>query len=774
MDSSATDSGVGAGDGDGAFHRTTSNTFITSRQYAELEAAPTETDRRVLHAIRLYLANETLQQKSQSKSIADPLVATVKDTKERAALSAYLTDVVMHRFGILEKAPREPPVKSKKARIQIDNILRRLRSPTDPAAPRTDPIEVHAAWHLRRIGRGKIDMALIDSLLFCAHEGFGDHPRVRELVARDEEAIWDFVLQNEQVLWNHRKHTLHLYPNQTDLLDILSEGQDAAAPCFVELASPPCTGKTLMAGGLAVACPAATLVFCCVSPGVYLHVARLWYYLGAWPTFVYGAHKIEPNFKVSRTGWDPRSPTGASSTATAYLAKLKGARAFIVDLNLCRWFLEQLPADRRATTILFLDEPTMGADGCAAFAHVPALLASILQSPALPPRVILSSATLPSSQDLDVVRAPWARAHPTGTVHRIERAILTSSISLIRASTGELILPHTLRPNVAQHMMQDVVLLKAYSGVAVHAMRSSVDKPPAFSEAGLRLPADLDLMAVRRYAQYFLLQQDQESGAVKQIPMFPPIIPDTLALGLAPHAPGQTLVVADDTEALARVIVDPLIRHRRTKQLDAALRARDFYEKQAKAQAERIKDPTERGLFEEAQEFRTPVTLVPDDLVIHTLAHLRAHGADLARFPREFVRTSPAPSTVRRVLAVHTEEWRKLAYLAGVVYTDARFHTQANNPLGDIMEEALQDAVPVAVVDRSWTYGTNTPASAVLVTDAAAATMSRNSLIQFVNRVCRGAGTHFGKAFLGDLAVAKLLGEDDGVEAETIRAAFEK
>ena len=218
-------------------------------------------------------------------------------------------------------------------------------------------------------------------------------------------------------------------------MEVMTEDDDDAG-IIVELATPPNTGKTLMAAALAMACPNMKIVFCCVVPGVFLHVARLWYFLGFYPTFVYGNKRVEPSFKLSRVSWDPYSTQTLRDYFRSVIPK---ARCFIVDMNLCQWFVEQLDPN---TTLLFLDEPTMGCDGCDAFAHVPHLIARLFQSPSIPRRVIVSSATLPSTQELGPLTGMWTNKYPDGRIVRIDHTILTSSISIIESESGHMVLPH--------------------------------------------------------------------------------------------------------------------------------------------------------------------------------------------------------------------------------------------------------------------------------------------------------------------------------------------
>ena len=778
----------GADTGSGSFHRTSSNSFITSAQYKLLETIPEESDRHVLGHIQTFLANEKDKASSSCPSLIDPFTTTLKkDVLTKCHVFLWLT--VLKRFGHVSLDPVRPSPLPKKAVIQLDNTLRRLRTATDPTPIRsTEPIEVQAAWYMRSIAKS-LAKDRVSAILCLRSLPISDvmRPEVDRLLALtvepQAESLWECLLENEHLLWNHRGRSFHLYKTQQDLLRAVSKD----GPCLVELASPPSTGKTVMAAGLALAMPESVLVFCCVSPGVYLHVARLLFYLQISPTFVYGAHEIEPNFKISRVSWKRATASVGVDQYLGTLLKQK-ARAFIVDLNLCRWFLENLPVPRDRV-ILFLDEPTMGADGTVAFAHVPRLIASIMSSAALPSKLILSSATLPShKQCLPLIR-PWLDQYGVGAdVTRIDDPILTSSISLVSMETGQIVLPHATVTSpqdldrLVDKIFQDVVLLKAYSGLSILLMRQAyvdvLQKPvPTFLEAGLSTQ-HFSLASIRQYACHLLRHVGYVPAFLQWQPAhssFPPLCVDGLALGFSPHVPGQTLIVSSHTKELAQQVVEPLIVSSKIRHLEQMLKKEMMTEKSFADQSKKMKDPEERRIFEQDQEFSPRVKFVPDDLVVHTVAHIRRHGGDdsLKTFPKEFIRRPPASSVVRFILNTSTEDWLKHAFLAGVMYTDVRLFTDANSSMATLMEASLLDGIPIAVVDTSFTYGVNVPCSNVVVLEESAKTMSRNSLIQFVNRVSRCGKTHGGKAFLCETAMTKLLGEDDGMEATTLQQAMQ-
>jgi hypothetical protein len=771
------------------FSRTTSNSFVSPSQYVLIESAPIESDRAVLIRIRDFVAGS--QQETTASgipSLIDPFLTTLtKDKKALLECNDFLWKTVLQRFGLETSGPLGQPQRlPKKVIIQLQNTLRRLRDPSDTTSLRpTEHVEIQVAWHLRRIQQTKDVSLWVKSILAlqclslpATYSTYVD-TFLQKFISPKAEYIWETLTVNEHLLWSSRRR-IELYATQQKLLAEVKKPE----PAIIQLATPPCTGKTLMAAGLMTASPSMTLVFCCISPGVYLHVARLLYHLGIWPTFIFGDRKIEPNFKISRVSWDPRMLTPASQYLKTVIPT---ARAFIVDFNLCHWFLRQL--DPTKDILLFLDEPTMGADGCEAFVHVPALLATILKSEHLPAKVVLSSATLPSAEDMVPLIAPWHRKYPDGRVVRIDDAILTSSISLVSMETGHLELPHASCETIhdlsrlISRIGSDIVLLKAYSGLAVHLMREAhkvvYGTCPTFEDAGISWK-DLEIMSLRRYAIYMLeaVSRDfrQEFCAWKpRVPTFPCLDISKIALEFSPYVPGQTLIVSRTTEVLARSIVDPLIAERKLRHLEGALQQEVQSKKMFEEQSKKIKDKEERQMYDESQEFHRAVQFVPDELVIHTAAHLRRYGGDGAqkRFPKEFIRRPPPSGIVRQVLNAKAEEWLKHSFLAGVMYTDVRMHTQTSSLVG-LMEASLMDGIPIAAVDRSFSYGVNVPASNVVINEDAAEDMSYNSIVQFINRVARLAGTDAGRAFLCKLAMQKLLNGDDGQEARVLHEAMMK
>lgn len=774
------------------FKRTTSNSFVTSGQYALLESPPSINDRGVLEAFKSYAQEESKTSTAALASLIDPFYSTVKDMATRGQIHRYLWDCLLNLFKVRPlKAARPRKPLPKKVIIQLDNTLRRLRTPKDTTLLRTsEPLEVHLVVHLSRLTCPSTPLGpFVNALMAIQAIPCIDFIRedidnlTRGIIEERIESVWEYVMKNEYVLNSGRTKTsvVTLYESQTALIDAV--GRDD--PLLVELATPPNSGKTMLAAALAIANPHHTIVFCCVVPGVFLHVARLWYFMGYYPTFVYGNRRVEPNFKLSRISWDPFSTQPLQEYLRCVVPK---ARCFIVDLNLCQWFVEQLDPMR---TILFMDEPTLGLDGCPAFEHVPNMVARMFKSEHLPKTIVLSSATLPPRQDLLPLTSMWRSQFPSGDVIRIEHAVLTSSISIIDADTGHLVFPHMFCKSAAElqsiigGMQKNIVALKAYSGPAALMLRRAYSdvygaSPPAFCHAGLSAH-NLNLGSIREYVRHLLIEvcKDYRQEFISWKPPkapFPPIALDDIALNFSPHVPGQTLIAGRDTVGIARCIARSLVAERTIKGLELAMKHEEVADKMFKNAASKIKDPDERLDFEQSQEYKSPTTYIPEELVIHTAAHLRKYGGRSSDFPKEFLRRQPAVSVIRKVIALNIPESDKHAFLAGVVHTDARMHTDSTSPLIGMLEGALLDGVPVAVVDLSFTYGINVPASNVYVTPEFASTASRNTIIQFINRVNRtGAKSHNGKAFLCPEAIHRLFSlEPDTVEAERLVRACEE
>ena len=734
------------------------NAQVTAGQYKLVERAPNGTDRQMLTVLRKVLEGVPLVDKPAS--LIDPLLTTLSEKPAlRDAVHMHLWGRVLHAFGHTgEPQPPLPPKLQKKVVIQVTNLLKRMPKAEDGART-SDPIEVRVA-HATSVLRGcktipDLFAALMEvrKLPYVPHACVRKHldDMVSKILAKYNEKLWDHALLNEYTI--SKPISMDLYGPQRRFVDVLREGR----PTCMELATPPNSGKTFLAGALPMICPTKTIVFCCTIPSVYLHVARLWYFQRAWPTFVYGQRKVEPNFKMTRETWDPSK--AAKVPLTKFIDTIK-ARAFVVDLNLCGWFISHLDP---ANTVLFIDEVTVGLDGCEAFAHAPKQLCEVLRSPKLPHVTILSSATLPPASYLAPI---WEGR--SGDRVRIAEPVLTSSISLIESATGKLLVPHDYVEGDLDET--DPVWLKTYSGPIVAAMRKSTNI--TFEQAGVPVSLkSFGLGAIRKYA-WFLLKRGIRPSLREDAPRFPPLDVREMATGMSHHLPGQTLIVSDTPSEIAHAIMAPLIKNKRLKDLDGVLASQQARADQVAALEEKIKDPTERAEFVAAQEHTTPSTFVTPEDVIHSPEHLRKNGS-LANFPRAFLRGQPTPWFVRRVLRVTSTETEKHMLLSGCVFLDKRLVTDATSDLMDMYETAVDDKVPLVSVDALFTYGRNSPASAVVIPDDFARHASRNTIVQFLNRVCRSSSNaHNGKCFLGAVAMAKLFGEETHEEGRRLVELF--
>lgn len=731
-----------------------SNTFVTSGQYKRIECAPNGTDRLMMTILRKVLEGKPLS--AIPPSLVDPFLTTLSSKPVvREAVHRHMWSKVLTKFG--HDAPVAPLPKglAKKVTIQVENSLRRLSA----EARVSDPIEVRVADATARLRKCKTIPDLFETLMVVRKIQIVPHDFVKahlddfvaKILAKYNEKLWDHALQHEFTI--SKPLTMDLYGPQRRFVECIRSG-----PAFIELATPPNSGKTFLAGALP-SFSKSCIIFCCTIPSVYLHVARLWYFQNCWPTFVYGQRKIEPNFKISRETWDPsRSKTFLQYRATV----LKDARVFVVDLNLCRWFMEEL---NEPTAILFIDEVTVGLDGCEAFAHAPRMLCDVLRSPKLPSTVILSSATLPKSQYLDAFFDHFNGIHKHAPRIRIDTPVLTSSISLIESETGKILVPHDFVADIDQN---DPVWLKAYSGPVVAAMRRSTSI--TFEQAGV--PVALEsfcLQQIRRYA-WFLLDNGIRPSMKSASPLFPAMDIDRLATTLSQFVPGQTLIVSLNPADVAKRIMMPLIRNRRLKDLEGVLASQKAREDAVAALEDKIKNPEERAEFVAAQEHTPGMSFVPPEDIIHSAEHLRKYGS-LKNFPASFLRGQPTPWHVRRLLRATATEGEKHMLLAGCVYLDQRMLTDSTSEIIDLYENAVDEKVPIVSVDALFTYGRNSPASAVVIPDEFATTASRNTLVQYLNRVCRSSSNaHNGKAFLGKVAIAKLFSDDNDYEGKVLAA----
>ena len=213
------------------FRRTTSNSFVTSSQYAIVETTPNINDRRVLEAIKAHLlqdddaANNTATSSHHHTSMVDPFTTTVKDRLTKERIHHFLWQSVLGKFRLMDpkKVTPKPSQKiPKKVEIQLDNTLRRLRGPDDKALLRnSEPLEIHIAWHLVRIFRGNNLADFITSVraLQVLREGAGrfiqDDVRqmVQPIIDEKLETMWEFLMENEYLLTTQQDRVT-LYPSQ--------------------------------------------------------------------------------------------------------------------------------------------------------------------------------------------------------------------------------------------------------------------------------------------------------------------------------------------------------------------------------------------------------------------------------------------------------------------------------------------------------------------------------------------------------------------------------
>lgn len=737
-----------------------SNTFVTAGQYKLIERAPNGTDREMLKVLQKHLENKPLH--AVPPSLVDPFLTTLTNKPEvRDAVHRHMWSRVLKTFDHeCVEAPLHKGL-AKKVTIQVQNSLRRISKEVRPS----DPIEIRVADATARLRKCKSIPDLFESLMAARKIRNVPHAFVREhlddlvnkILNKYNEKLWDHALQHEFTI--SKPLTMDLYEPQKRFVESI-RGNGGG---FIELATPPNSGKTFLAGALP-SFSKKRIIFCCTIPSVYLHVARLWYFTGAWPTFVYGQRKVEPNFKISRETWDPSKP----KTFSQYLSTtLKDARVFVVDLNLCRWFMDSL---NDPTAILFIDEVTVGLDGCSAFAQAPRMLCDTLKSSKLPSTVILSSATLPAAKYLDGFFEKFHQLHPDAPRIRIDTPVLTSSISLVDSTTGKVLVPHDFVDEVDP---TDPVWLKAYSGPVVAAMRKSTKI--TFEEAGI--PVSLEsfcLKSIRKYA-WFLLDHGVRPSLKDSTALFPVLDITTLATTMSHHLPGQTLIVSLNPSDVAQRIMAPLIKDRRLKSLEGVLASQKAREEAVAALEDKIKNPEERAEFVAAQEHTPGASFVPPEDIIHSSEHLRKYGGSLKGFPSSFIRGQPTPWHVRRLLRATATEAEKHMLLAGCVYLDRRMLTDSTSEIMDLYESAVDEKVPIVSVDALFTYGRNSPASAVVIPDEFAKTASRNTIIQFLNRVCRSSSNaHNGKAFLGPIAIAKIFAKDDEMEGKRLAALIKE
>jgi len=750
--------------------KTTRNTYLTNRQLDEIHNPPSDRDRDICE---LFMTGSirSLEISSRVISIVDSFTDLKKGVSKDDLLH-YLWQEMCRSYGIPVDSDFNEPKVSGAAKVQLAKILKDIKAKKTLKVIEYEIVVLYKDFLSLPSNAEKQSttiLSLITLLDQCSCEWLRNSIR-RQINARVStygSKFWEYLLQHEYLIPRNFDRNIKLYDFQERVIEMVQR----TSPFFLKLAMPPNTGKTFLSASLPKYTGEKIVVFCCVVQEVYLTVAKLSSYMGFSPTFVYGkgtSHSIILDKRFKGTDFFE----SRDNNAVEYLKKTfpKNARMMICDIESCVWLMAQLRRSNK-DFVLFLDEPTMGCDS--ASKEIPTKISEILAF--APKQIILSSATLPN--DLTPITDDWKARHGDGGAvesigYDTRDKLVTSSIQLIDMETGKLIMPHSICTNrsdlirFVSELPLNISYLKAYSGSVILEMRKAmIDLEIPCQSLGWFDVFDLSLQKIREYAVVLLSQvircRDDEKVAqflsYESESLYPPVNLDDLPLGYSPYVPGETLLVSKTpiTQAnqISSVITEPI-------DFDAVTKLIKNHDKIIKSLRSR----------KDREDVAQP-RLVPDVAIIHSLAHLSAYGNLQDKFPREFLRHIPGRDYMESVMELNATEWEKKGLISGVVHTSGEKASSYAEMVSKVMSDGV--SCPIAVVDENYTYGVNVPASNTIVTDEFAETHSKNTIIQFVNRVNRsGSKTHNGKAFLSRQAKVKFLSADDGLEAHVLLECF--
>lgn len=595
--------------------------------------------------------------------------------------------------------------------------------------------------------------------------------------------IYKYILNNEYLIPKTLVGGIKFYKSQESVLNIVNTHDKY----LILYRTPPSSGKTTLAALLP-----KKIIYCCVVKKVILRLARDARYLGCAPTFVMGRdskHKIIPQYgikfekkKIQMFNEDKFARENLRKEFDAYMQKLNAANAklYIVDIDSCLWFLKNLEG-QFDDFVLFIDEPNMYAD--LPDHPVTMKIAKILDN--LPCRTILSSATLPDITIMKPFVDFWKREHGVDNddnIFEVSELLLNTSISLFDSNTGNNVAPHNVLDleKVIEKFDTDIIIQKTYTGSVVVNMMKILDKMGIEYDA----PIDFfniftfDFKQVRLYAKRLLEIMSTQEITIKEqfksevVSTYKSLEIDNLALGFSPYVPGLTMIAVTNPKEFAKQICDSLTSSFSLKGMEKKMKAND---KQVKAQ-EKMKLVMEKTMKKEEREIAlsrmedtvTYHQLVDDEFVIHTNRHLSKYSDSKAyqNFPKRFIRSLPLESDIQKITNLRATEWEQKGLIAGIVHTGAGFDHEYSDLVDSLMEEGKD--CPLCIVDESFTYGVNIPASNAILQDDFVELHSKFTIFQYINRVARSSGTHNGKAFMSMSGLNKLFGEDDNIEIQNI------
>jgi len=645
------------------------------------------------------------------------------------------------------------------------------------------------------------------------------------------------LLSSSQFKARHANKFLQPYPSQVSLFkSVVKPG-----PRLVLLRSPPDTGKTSLAPSLPELFPDQKIVFCCLARRVNLEVAQTLYNMGipfawvhscmvtcSWLCGLRGAstsNSVEQMEEKLRLGIERIKETQGGMTnsrvRTRHKQVIRHPRMFVTDVASCAWLCKQFDPN---STVLMIDEPTMGADQGNGEAMAAGSLTGLMVQAMLhgPYKTIWSSATLPSQSALPT-NISWFTTRFKCGAEQVDELVsmqLNVGVLLVKAN-GQVALPHEMvaegDDNVSKlrdfvdRLKTEPLLLKAYTAQAIVSMQDRLEDTEVAelaSKAGFSIsPIDehfddlskLSHSSLRSYATLLLskLVETEDGALIKAVcspstniakAPLPPFNVSEVLLSNAHHFPGMTLTVSANPMEQIAVTAEALVREmpslkKLNKEIEQQEAALEKQLAQIRKEAEKVKGGEDRIDEIIAQKMRDMNIVdaggalkIPEHCVVNSRAHMRKYGGEAAvDYDSSFYRNLPTKNDFKRVdLLPVDERWRGLL-LSGVA---AHMPLEpALNPTGDtgytnyVSEQMEKGALAVCGVTKDFTYGANVPCTSVMVDKDFIANHSANTLRQFIGRVARTGLAPFGIAqFEDDSFLPKMCGKADQQEALAMEA----
>jgi len=648
------------------------------------------------------------------------------------------------------------------------------------------------------------------------------------------------LLSSSEFKKRHAAKFLQPYGTQTMLFQSLIK----PGPRLTLLRSPPDTGKTSLAPSLPELFPDLRCVFCCLARRVNLEVAQTLYNMGvpfawvhnqnitcSWLCGLRGAstsNSLAQMEEKLRLGVEKiQETTGGLGTNRVRKRRIQVIRApkmFVCDVASCAWLSKQMDPH---STVLVIDEPTMGADQGNGEAMAANSLTGYMVQAMLhgPHKMVWMSATLPPVGALSAPVNEFKRRFGVGDEHVDELVSMQLNVGvLLVKANGQVALPHAMCADGGEggptqalgefvgRLKAEPLLIKAYTAQALVSMQDRLDEKDVAElakAAGYAVrPIDeffsdlskLSHSSLRNYAVEILerMAATKDDALIKAFctpsadktkAMFPPFSASKLLLDNARYFPGMTLTVSPNPMVQIEETSEALIKEMPSlKKLGKELEAQEAaVEKQLAAvrkEAEKVKGGEDRVEEIVAAKLRDmnlatiSALKIPEHCVVNSRAHMKKYSKDedmVKEHDASHFRNLPSQTEFKKVATLNVDEKWQMLLMSGVA---AHMPMEpALNPQGDtgytnyVAEQMEGGKLAVCGVTKDFTYGANVPCTSVLCDKEFILKHSANTLRQFIGRVARTGLAPFGVAqFEDDSFLPKMCGKSDDQEAACMQA----